>query len=164
MGEELLVFTYWGNGDRIQQDLRHELTHALLNSALRSVPLWLDEGLAEYFEIPPSKGGFSPEHIKQLRHGPNGPLHADLNRLEQLKDVNEMTPAEYREAWAWVHFMLHGNDESRKVLVSYLKELRTEQDARPAAHAPDDIVPLAGNRSGPAFADVGANAADGGRR
>src|SRR5437588_251437 len=29
-GEDLLVFTYWG--DRILQDLRHELTHALLHS------------------------------------------------------------------------------------------------------------------------------------
>ena len=131
MGEELLVFTYWGNGERIQQDLRHELTHALLNSALRAVPLWLDEGLAEYFEIPPGRGGVSGDHIKQLRHGPNGPLHADLNRLEQLRDVGEMTPAEYREAWAWVHFMLHGNDDARKVLVSYLKDLRTNKTPGP---------------------------------
>jgi hypothetical protein len=127
MGEELLVFTYWGNGDRIQQDLRHELTHALLNSALRSVPLWLDEGLAEYFEIAPGKGGVSAEHIKQLRHGPNGPLHVDLNRLEQLKDVTEMTPAEYREAWAWVHFMLHGHSDAKNVLIGYLRDLRTSR-------------------------------------
>src|SRR5947209_377278 len=48
--EDLLVYTYWG--DRIQEDLRHELTHALLHSVLRDVPLWLDEGLAEYFELP----------------------------------------------------------------------------------------------------------------
>ena len=50
--EDLLVYTYWG--DRIQQDLRHELTHALLHSVLKDVPLWLDEGLAEYFEMPVS--------------------------------------------------------------------------------------------------------------
>jgi hypothetical protein len=29
-------------------DLRHECTHALLHSVLSDVPLWLDEGLAEY--------------------------------------------------------------------------------------------------------------------
>ena len=33
-------------------DLRHESTHALLHACLPMVPLWLDEGLAEYFEIP----------------------------------------------------------------------------------------------------------------
>src|SRR5207237_9102591 len=51
-GEDLLVYTYWG--DRIQQDLRHELTHALLHCVLKDVPLWLDEGLAEFFEVPPA--------------------------------------------------------------------------------------------------------------
>jgi len=124
-GEELLVYTYWGNGDRIQQDLRHELTHALLHSVLKDVPLWLDEGLAEYFEIPPARNAVNVEHMKQLRHGPSGPIQGDLNRLEQLTQVDQMTPGEYREAWAWVHLMLHSNDEARKVLVGYLKELRS---------------------------------------
>ena len=49
-GDDLLVYTFWG--ERIRQDLRHELTHALLHSVLKDVPLWLDEGLAEYFELP----------------------------------------------------------------------------------------------------------------
>ena len=47
--EDLMVFTYWG--DHIQQDLRHELTHALLHSTLKDVPIWLDEGLAEYSDF-----------------------------------------------------------------------------------------------------------------
>ena len=51
--EDLMVYTYWG--ERIHQDLRHELTHALLHSVLKNVPIWLDEGLAEYFELPPAK-------------------------------------------------------------------------------------------------------------
>jgi hypothetical protein len=132
-GEELLVYTYWGNGDRIQQDLRHELTHALLHSVLKDVPLWLDEGLAEYFEIPPVKNAVNLDHMKQLRRNPSGPLQGDLNRLEQLTQVDQMTPAEYREAWAWVHLMLHGNghDEARKVLVGYLKDLRTTSTPGP---------------------------------
>jgi hypothetical protein len=130
-GEELLVYTYWANGDRIQQDLRHELTHALLHSVLKDVPLWLDEGLAEYFEIAPGKNAVNLEHMKQLRHGPGGPVHGDLNRLEQLTQVEQMTPSEYREAWAWVHLMLHSNEEARKVLVGYLKELRTTKSPGP---------------------------------
>ena len=32
-------------------DLRHECTHALLHAVLPAVPLWLDEGLAKYFEV-----------------------------------------------------------------------------------------------------------------
>jgi hypothetical protein len=130
-GEELLVYLYWGDGDRIQQDLRHELTHALLHSVLKDVPLWLDEGLAEYFELPPAKNGMNSEHLKYLRHGPGSPLHSDLNRLEQLKLVEQMTPGEYRESWAWVHLLLHSSADARKVLVGYLKELRSTSTPGP---------------------------------
>lgn len=118
--EDLLVYTYWGH--RIHQDLRHELTHALLHSVLKDVPLWLDEGLAEYFEVPAGWHGVNVQHVEHLRSG-NAKL--DLARLEQMADVQQMTPAEYREAWAWVHLMLRGTPQSRQVLIAYLQELRS---------------------------------------
>ncbi len=117
--DDLLVYTFWG--DRIQQDLRHELTHALLHSVLREVPLWLDEGLAEYFELQPDRQGVNPVHVENLARGPK---RLDLARLENLTQVEQMTPAEYRESWAWVHFMLRGNPEVKVVLVNYLHQLR----------------------------------------
>jgi hypothetical protein len=121
--EDLLVYTYWG--DRVRQDLRHELTHALLHSVLKDVPLWLDEGLAEYFEIAPGLDGVNAQHLEQMRRGPTGPAKADLARLEQLSEVQQMSPAEYRESWAWVHLMLRSTPQARQVLISYLQELRT---------------------------------------
>jgi hypothetical protein len=130
-GETLVVYTYWGNGDRIQQDLRHELTHALLHTVIKDVPLWLDEGLAEYFEVAPGRNGVNADHLRLMRHGATGPVTLDLASLEQLRKTEQladMTPAKYREAWAWVHLMLHGNGETRKVLVNYLKDLRTGHD------------------------------------
>ena len=66
-GEDLLVFTSWGEPGRVRQDLRHELTHALLHSVLKDVPLWLDEGLAEYFELPPENGGVNEAHLAHIR-------------------------------------------------------------------------------------------------
>src|SRR5438445_5221604 len=83
--EDLLVYTYWG--DRIQQDLRHELTHALLHSVLKDVPLWLDEGLAEFFEVPASTDGVNSQHLEQLRRGDPRP---NLARLEQLSEVQQI--------------------------------------------------------------------------
>ena len=47
------VFAQWGPDFRI--DLHHEGTHALLHASLARVPLWLDEGLAKYFEVPPAQ-------------------------------------------------------------------------------------------------------------
>jgi hypothetical protein len=124
--EDLLVYTYWG--DRINEDLRHELTHALLHSVLREVPLWLDEGLAEYFEVPPGWKGVNYRHLDQLRRDGGATFRPDLVRLEQLTEVQQMAPAEYREAWAWVHFMLHSTPENKKVLIKYMRELRTNTD------------------------------------
>jgi hypothetical protein len=119
--EDLLVYTSWG--PRINQDLRHELTHALLHSALKDVPLWLDEGLAEFFEVPPSWNGINQHHVEYLRQPGT---RFDLARLEALTEVQQMTPGEYREAWAWVHLMLRGGSpQARQVLLGYLQELRT---------------------------------------
>jgi hypothetical protein len=122
-GEDLLVYTFWG--ERIRDDLRHELTHALLHSVLKDVPLWLDEGLAEYFERPPEAQGVNANHLEQLLLNGSGPVKADLAHLEQLTQVQQMTPAEYRESWAWVHLMLRGKPEAKAVLAAYLQQLRT---------------------------------------
>jgi hypothetical protein len=127
--EDLLVYTYWG--ERIQEDLRHELTHALLHSVLKDVPLWLDEGLAEYFEVAPESKGINPHHLDHIKKAAFVPFQADLTRLEQLSQVQQMTPAEYREAWAWVHLMLKDKPEAKAVLTNYLQQLRSNANPGP---------------------------------
>ncbi len=121
--EDLLVYTFWGG--RVREDLRHELTHALLHSVLRDVPLWLDEGLAEYFEVPPDRQGVNYQHLEQICRAPGRTHRPDLARLEGLRQVQQMTPAEYGEAWAWVHLLLRDKPEAKAVLTSYLQQLRT---------------------------------------
>jgi hypothetical protein len=133
---DLLVYTYWG--DRIQQDLRHELTHALLHSVLKDVPLWLDEGLAEYYEVPADWNGVNYQHLEQIRRNSFTP---NLDRLEQLSQVQQMAPPEYREAWAWVHLMLRGNGEAKPVLLAYLQQLRTNANPGPLRPQLVDAVP-----------------------
>jgi hypothetical protein len=127
--EDLLVYTFWG--DRIQQDLRHELTHALLHSVLKEVPLWLDEGLAEYFELPPENQGVNPAHVDHLCHDAGGLFQPELARLEGLSQVQQMKHPEYREAWAWVHFLLHHDPETRALLLRYLQQLRSNPNLGP---------------------------------
>jgi hypothetical protein len=65
-----------------------------------------------------------------LRHGQ---LQPDLERLEQLTKVEQMSPAEYREAWAWVHLMLQGKPEAKAVLLAYLQQLRATDKPGPLA-------------------------------
>ncbi len=120
-GEDLQVYTWMG--PHLRTDLRHELTHALLHGVLKGVPLWLDEGLAGFFEQPPSHDGINPDHLDTIRKGPFQP---DLARLEKIGQVRQMEKPEYREAWAWVHFMLRGDPKAKATLLDYLKQLRDD--------------------------------------
>jgi hypothetical protein len=120
--EGLIVYTYWS--DRATEDLRHELTHALLHSVLKVVPLWLDEGLAEYFQLPPERKGLNFTYLNLLRNKTD-PFVPNLPRLEGLTQIQQMTPPEYRESWAWVHFMLRSSPEARKVFLDYVHSMRT---------------------------------------
>jgi hypothetical protein len=123
--DDLQVFTWMG--EHIRTDLRHELTHATLHGVLKAVPLWLDEGLAGFFEQPPGMDGVNPNHLKALKEGPTRP---DLARLEKFGQVKQMEQAEYREAWAWAHFLLR-DPRAKPVLLEYLAKLRHDPDPGP---------------------------------
>lgn len=120
---ELAVYAFWST--RVQEDLRHEYTHGLLHSALPVVPLWLDEGLAEYFETGDGgPDGLHPDHARGLAVAVENGWRPDLQRLEQLEEVAEMQRADYQESWAWVHYLLHDNPDGRALLTDYLQSLR----------------------------------------
>ncbi|MSQ93801.1 MAG: DUF1570 domain-containing protein [Gemmataceae bacterium] len=125
--EDLVVYTYLN--ERTQKDLRHELTHAMLHSVLKNVPIWLDEGLAEYFEVPAGHNGVNAQHISAVRQASD--VKFDLDRLEHLKEVHQMSPAEYHEAWAWVHLMLRSTPQAKQALLSYLQDLRVNPEPGP---------------------------------
>jgi hypothetical protein len=127
---ELAVYTHWGQS--VREDLRHEYTHGLLHSAMKRVPLWLDEGLAEYFEIPGSQpGGINREYATKLSMLLAQGWQPDLKRLENFDDNAAMRRSDYQEAWAWVHFMMHGPPEAKRTLLAYLNDLRTNSDPKP---------------------------------
>jgi hypothetical protein len=134
--DELKIYTWMG--DHITTDLRHELTHALLRSVLKEVPIWLDEGLAGYFELAPAQQGVNPQHLETLLRTPFRP---DLARLEKLKQVGEMQKPEYREAWAWVNLMLRSGPGAKKVLHQYLQALRTDPNPGPLLPRLRAVVP-----------------------
>jgi hypothetical protein len=109
-------------------DLRHECTHALLHANLPVVPLWLDEGLAEYFEMPEADRAFEHPHLSTLRWNLRLGMVQTVESLEAHGEVDDMGGVEYRFAWAWVHFMLHGPLEVHRTLVEYLAEIRDGKD------------------------------------
>jgi hypothetical protein len=126
----LAVYARWG--DRMAEDLRHEVTHGYLHSVLPNVPLWLDEGIAEFHEISRGQRGLNRPHLDRLliriereRWQPN------LPRLEELSATTSMSQDDYGEAWAWVHLLLESRPEALDALRGYVAEMRREGTAKP---------------------------------
>ncbi len=109
-------------------NIRHEMTHAYLNASLKNVPIWIDEGLAKYFEIPPGERGFRNPYLEKAEEKVAGFFASppSLARLEKLAQVDQMKTREYRESWSWVHYMLHYSPQTQRVLSYYLRSLRPE--------------------------------------
>jgi len=128
----LALYAFWG--DRVAEDLRHETTHGYLHSVVPGIPLWLDEGLAEYFEVPRGTRGLNQPHVDQLltmlmTQG----WRPDLTRLESLRTVDAMRQEDYAEAWAWMHWMLESDPELRTLLQHYIQSLRVQSVYVPLA-------------------------------
>jgi glycosyltransferase involved in cell wall biosynthesis len=120
----LAVYAQWG--DHVAEDLRHEVAHGYLHSVVPNLPLWLDEGLAEYAEVPRGHAGLNRPHLQLLleRLASFG-WKPDLARLERLTSASEMTQLDYAEAWAWIHWLMETDPARRQILHGYLEELRT---------------------------------------
>jgi hypothetical protein len=126
-------------------DLRHECTHALLHANLPMVPLWLDEGLAEYFEMPEPERASDHPHLAALKWNLRLGMLRTVESLEAAESLSDMGGVEYRFAWAWVHFMLHGPVAAHRSLVQFMADVhrgnppgRLSQRLRSAVPQVDD--------------------------
>jgi hypothetical protein len=123
---ELSVYAHWSH--RVAEDLRHEVAHGYLHAVAPGLPLWLDEGLAEYFEVPRSQAGVNPPHVQLLseliaHHN----WRPNLQRLERMTDISEMDQQSYAEAWAWAYFLLETGPQRRELLTAYLFDVRSRR-------------------------------------
>lgn len=127
---KLSIYAQWG--DRMAEDLRHEVTHGYLHAVVPEVPLWLDEGIAKFYEAPRSQRGLNrgmreclADNLKESSWQPN------LQRLERFSAQYNMNQNDYAEAWAWVHFLMRSGPENLEILRSYLSDLRQQGNAKP---------------------------------
>lgn len=119
----LKVIAHWG--PRVGEDLRHEVTHGYLHSVVPNLPLWLDEGIAEYFETSRGKRGLNYPHLYMLsKTFRQGKWEPDLERLERSNRPAEFSQIQYAESWLWVHFLIESDSSTREILQNHLSRLR----------------------------------------
>jgi len=134
-----MLFAHWHNDVKV--DIRHEVVHGLLNSQSSPLPLWLDEGLAEYFEVIEQNRMYSNPHLSQVFNCTQLDYVPALEDLERLTTIEQLGADQYRDSWAWVHFLLHRRAETRQLLVQHLTQIRTASSTVPLSRLVSTSIP-----------------------
>jgi tetratricopeptide (TPR) repeat protein len=126
----------------------HEYAHLLISNAIQGLPLWLQEGLAEYYgtlEItedglravlgrPVAEGKFSLLGGRLL---PMSELLA-AGHDSKLYNVGDDRGLFYAQSWGLVHYLLHGNPDRKRQFGEFVGRLAA---GVPAATAFTDAFP-----------------------
>jgi Tfp pilus assembly protein PilF len=118
----------------------HEYVHSLLHLNFRWLPLWLDEGLAEYygntrFEASQVFLGSPPLRVTALHHSALIPLHIlfDVNQASPYYRDEDKVNVFYAESWGLVHFLILGSDmQLGKRFNQFCKSLQQGADQKEA--------------------------------
>src|SRR5262249_42645754 len=110
----------------------HEYTHLLLRNAVRSVPIWLNEGLAEYYSTYAIAPGAKTAEIGRpigshgrllrQRYLPLSELIA-VDASSQLYDEGLRRSIFYAEAWALTHYLMVEAPDGPAAINRYVAEL-----------------------------------------
>jgi hypothetical protein len=135
--------------DALRRTLQHEAFHQFASQAIgKTIPIWLNEGLAQIFEEGVWTGdGFQlgevpPRRLRQLHRDIDENAIIDFPRLLSMAPsdwaVNWRDPVkaatQYNQSWAMTHFLIYAADEDggykyRSRLIQMLKLLRSGADA-----------------------------------
>lgn len=114
----------------------HEYVHFVIDNNLQNVPLWFNEGLAEFYstfdvakdEQEVTIGAPISSHVYYLRQQKLIPLQTlfAVDHRSPLYNESEKRGVFYAESWALAHYLIHG-DEGRHFpqLGAFLEKLRT---------------------------------------
>ena len=139
-----MVYAQWG--DRVAEDLRHEVTHGYLHAVVPQIPCGSTKGSPSSPRFPAARG-FHRQHVAELIAAMElRGWRPDLARLEAMDPSRDMNQEEYAEAWAWVHLLLETPLKGHDLLPTFLADLRRQGSAEPLSVRLRQVYP--GSRSG----------------
>jgi hypothetical protein len=142
-GRNLLAGFLEGQGrDGLRRIIQHEAFHQFAYTAIsQDIPVWLNEGMAQYFEegiwtgTHFTFGHVPPRRLRQLQHDRSKkqlvPFRTMLSMTDDewekglIGDANRGA-TQYNQAWAMIHFLVHGangQDRYRPRLIDMLKRI-----------------------------------------
>lgn len=135
------------------RNLFHEYTHLVIRNTSPGIPLWLNEGLAEYYsslEIEDNGQSVAigrpiDSHLRTLQREPWIPLADLLATSQSSPQYNESARRGmlYAESWGLVHMMLQGTPDRSARLAGYVDRVLSgipQDEAWGQAFPHDDVV------------------------
>ena len=136
--EPTLVFPgprYSAYQSYVRSTFLHELTHRFIAYNYGAVPMWVNEGLAEYYSslridgdklilggsVGLSVGSAVSPSIAELLDSNRETFYAEKQKVELLRDDSRRRY--YAGSWALVHFLLNGDDSRRKHFSHFVTEI-----------------------------------------
>lgn len=110
----------------------HEYTHLLLNSISANMPLWFDEGLAEYYSTLDMTGDLQvvlgkpiPTHVSRLRQNQLLPFKTlfQVDRQSPYYNESDNQSVFYAQSWALMHYLIAGKDGQLKTQLGKFVDL-----------------------------------------
>ncbi|MGB7156909.1 MAG: DUF1570 domain-containing protein [Tepidisphaeraceae bacterium] len=151
-GRNLLAAFLEGQGrDGLRRTLQHEAFHQFVFTAISpDMPIWLNEGMAQYFEEGVWTGNsfmigqVSPRRVRQLQHDMTNkqivPFRTMLTMTDEQWATNltgsaERGATQYNQVWAMVHFLVHGANGSDKYRPRLINMLKLIHEGKPSTDA-----------------------------
>ena len=129
-------------GDNGQVVVYHEYTHSILHANTLWLPIWLDEGMAEFYAYTRFQGdriyvGAPSQRMGQLLNHVLLPVSTmlEINRRSPYYHDQDKVQLFYAESWAMVHFMTFGAGmEGGSKLNAFIKLLSARVPQQKAFH------------------------------
>src|SRR5262249_19339738 len=122
--QSFIALTTETGGGQAYEVIFHEYQHFILSNNLPNPPLWLDEGLAEYYSAFEPRyegrevllGRAVARHVLTLRKATPMPLHKLFDVTHKSPEYNEASKAGlfYAQSWALAHYLMLGNNGKRQ--------------------------------------------------
>ncbi len=119
------IFVFWRSHDQLLTSLRHEMVHAIINSSVGEIPIWLDEGLAMYYQNG-RRDGWEQRLADILSKKVDEGWYPNLTRLEKMHSMSQMNLTDYAEAWSWVHLLMTDVPKGQAIIAGFLADRRRD--------------------------------------
>lgn len=129
VGNSIALTASWNSDPR--PTIYHEYLHFFLQNNFPPVPRWYDEGVAEFYSTFQATdreariGLTVEEHLALLREVPLMPMEKLFAVTYESPEYNEELKQGifYAQSWAFVHYVMRGEQERKQQLSRFLQEL-----------------------------------------